>query len=235
WRRQVQFFAPKFDVYVPDLVFFGGSTTRSGDRTEAFQAAAVAGLMETIGVGRYSLVGTSYGGIVAYNIARRWPERVEKVVIASSGVNMRRRDGEALLKRANLERTEDLLLPATARQLRTLLGLAVFKRPNILPEFFLNDLLNKLYSEKRKEKMELLKGLTIGRDDEAKVSPLDKDVLLVWGDHDQIFPFEMATELKELLGKKVKLEVMKNTSHVPQTEKPALFNEIVNNFLCQST
>lgn len=34
--------------------------------------------------------------------------------------------------------------------------------------------LQKLYSEKRKEKMELLKGLTIGRDDEAKLSPLDK-------------------------------------------------------------
>ncbi|GMN63312.1 hypothetical protein TIFTF001_032384 [Ficus carica] len=235
WRRQVQFFAPKFDVYVPDLVFFGESTTRSADRTEVFQATAVARLMEKVGVKRYSLMGTSYGGIVAYNVARMWPERVEKAVIASSGVNMRRRDGEALLKRAKLEKTEDLMLPATAKNLRTLLRLAIFKQPNVMPEFFLNDLINKLYSEKRKEKMELLKGLTIGRDDEAKLSPLDKDVLLVWGDHDMIFPFGMAAELKELLGKKVRLEVMKNTGHVPQTEKPALFNEIVNNFLCEAS
>ncbi|EXB74908.1 4,5-9,10-diseco-3-hydroxy-5,9,17-trioxoandrosta-1(10), 2-diene-4-oate hydrolase [Morus notabilis] len=235
WRRQVQFFAPKLDVYVPDLVFFGESTTKSAERTEVFQAAAVARLMERIGVKRYSLMGTSYGGIVAYNVARIWPERVEKVVIASSGVNMRLRDGKALLKRANLEKTEDLMLPSTAKQLRTLLRLAVFKQPNVMPEFVLNDLVNKLYSQKRNEKMELLKELTIGRDDETKLSPLDKDVLIVWGDHDMIFPFEMAAELKELLGKKVRLEVMKNTGHIPQTEKPALFNEIVNKFLCEAS
>ncbi|XP_062101074.1 uncharacterized protein LOC133806988 [Humulus lupulus] len=235
WQNQVQHFAPKFDLYVPDLVFFGESTTRLADRSEQFQADSVAGLMERIGVKRYSLLGTSYGGIVAYNIAKRWPERVDRVVIASSGVNMRRRDGSGLLERAKVEKTEELMLPATAKQMRTLLSLAVYKRPKMLPDLFLNDLLQKLYSDKRMEKMELLKGLTIGKDDEAKISPLEMEVLLVWGDHDQIFPIEMAVELKQLLGKKVQLEVIKKTSHVPQSENPAVFNRIVNNFLCQST
>ncbi|GLT73351.1 hypothetical protein SLA2020_452170 [Shorea laevis] len=172
--------------------------------------------------------------MVAYQMARMWPERVEKVVIASSGVNMRRRDNEALVKRAKLEKIEELMLPVTAAQLRTLMGLALSMRFNIFPDFFLNDLLQKLYSDNRKEKIELLKGLTLGRDDTANISPLTQEVLIVWGDRDRIFPLEMATELKEVLGEKARLEVIKNTSHVPQIECPGQFNNIVKNFLSGS-
>ncbi|XP_050374661.1 uncharacterized protein LOC126792243 [Argentina anserina] len=84
---------------------------------ETFQAASVAKLLEKLGVERFSVVGTSHGGFVAYHLARMWPEIVEKVVIASSGVNMRGRDSEALLKRADVYKIEELMLPATAAQL----------------------------------------------------------------------------------------------------------------------
>ncbi|KAL0407651.1 UNVERIFIED_CONTAM: hypothetical protein Sradi_1699500 [Sesamum radiatum] len=33
WRPQISFFAREFDVYVPDLVFFGHSFTKSADRS----------------------------------------------------------------------------------------------------------------------------------------------------------------------------------------------------------
>ncbi|KAF3446118.1 hypothetical protein FNV43_RR11297 [Rhamnella rubrinervis] len=236
WRKQVQFFAPKFNVYVPDLVFFGGSTTRSSERSEIFQAASLAKLMKKVGVERYSVMGTSYGGFVAYHIARMWPERVEKVVIASSGVNMRSRHSEALLKRANVEKVEDLMLPATASQFRVLMSLAVFKQLNLVPDFLLNDVLNKLYADKRNEKLQLMKGISsLSLGDAISISPLQQEVLILWGEHDQIFPLELATELNELLGDKARLEVMKNTSHVPQIENPPLFNDIVNKFLCESS
>lgn len=145
WRKQVQFFSPHFNVYVPDLVFFGGSTTESKERTETFQAASVAKLLEKLGVERFSVVGTSYGGFVAYHVARTWPERVDKVVIASSGVNMRRRDSEALLKRADVGQIEDLMLPATAAQLQKLMGLAMFKKLDMIPQFFMNDIIQVIF------------------------------------------------------------------------------------------
>ena len=88
-----------------------------------------------------------------------------------------------------------------------------------------------------------------------------QEVLIIWGDHDQLFPLEMAKELKEwvflflflflffifllkywwasvinvwcrILGEKTRLEVMKETSHVPQIEAPAEFNRVVKSFLC---
>lgn len=99
----------------------------------------MAKLMEKAGVERFSVIGTSYGGFVAYHVARMWPERVEKVVIASSGVNMRRGDNEKLLRRAKLEKIEHLMLPATAVQLQTLIGLAMSRRVDVIPRFLLND------------------------------------------------------------------------------------------------
>lgn len=99
----------------------------------------MAKLMEKAGVERFSVIGTSYGGFVAYHVARMWPERVEKVVIASSGVNMRRGDNEKLLRRAKLEKIEHLMLPATAVQLQTLISLAMSRRVDVIPRFLLND------------------------------------------------------------------------------------------------
>ncbi|XP_030538498.1 2-hydroxymuconate semialdehyde hydrolase-like isoform X1 [Rhodamnia argentea] len=232
WRRQAQHFAPEFDVYVPDLVFFGGSTTRSAERSEAFQAASVGKLLERAGVERYSVVGTSYGGFVAYHMARMWPDRVEKAVIASSGINRRRSHGAEMARRAEAESPADVMLPETAASMRRLLGLAVSRRVSgLVPDFVLNDVIRRLYSENRKEKIELLRGSTTGKDDTPHVSALQQDVLLVWGENDQIFPVEMATELKELLGKKVRLEVIEKTGHVPQLEDTARFNKIVESFL----
>ncbi|KAK6912882.1 Alpha/beta hydrolase fold-1 [Dillenia turbinata] len=142
WRPQVQCLSAFFDLYVPELVFFGGSTTSRSERSEVFQAEMVGRLMEKLGVERYSVMGTSYGGFVSYHMARLWPERVEKVVIASSGVNRTLKDGEELIKRAQIDKVEDLMLPHTPSQLRGLLRLVVFKRPTHLPDFFLRDFLH---------------------------------------------------------------------------------------------
>lgn len=230
WRPQITFFAREFDVYVPDLVFFGDSYSNSPERSEVFQAACIAKLLEKLGIRRYSVVGTSYGGFVAYRMSEMWPERVEKAVIASSGVNLRRRDNVELMKRAGTQKMEDLMLPCTAGQMRTLLGLCVYRRP-YLPDFFLDDMINKLYSENRKEKLELLGGLSMGRDDAVNISPLSQQVLIVWGEHDKIFLLEKAIELTKLAGEKTRLQVIKNTSHVPQLENAARFNHILHNFL----
>ncbi|KAM1016955.1 hypothetical protein ACFX13_047315 [Malus domestica] len=98
-------------------------------------------MMEKVGVERFSVMGKSYSGFVAYHLARIWLERVEKVVIANSGVNMRRGDHKALLKKAKLEKIEDLMLHSTAPQLNKLLSLAMARRLDIIPDLFLSDII----------------------------------------------------------------------------------------------
>lgn len=121
--------------------------TKSEERSELFQAVSMVKLMEKLKVKKYHVVGTSYGGFVAYHMAKLCPEKVEKVVIASSGVNMRKADNVEMVKRAEVESVEEILLPETAIQLRTLARLAVSsKLLDIIPDFFLNDFVNVSFS-----------------------------------------------------------------------------------------
>ncbi|XP_026405460.1 protein ABHD4-like [Papaver somniferum] len=236
WSKQVQCLSSHFTLYVPDLIFFGKSITKSPERSEVFQAVSMGKLLELLGVARYSVLGTSYGGFVAYHMARLWPDRVEKVVIVNSAINLRRKDSEELMKKAKIEKIESLFMPDSPAELRTCLRLINHKRfPIYIPEFLLNDVLNKLCNENRKEKLELLRGTTVGKEDIVSILPLQQEILIVWGEDDPIFPLEKGYDLKELIGDKVTMKVMLKASHTPQSENPKLFNGIVMKFLFGST
>ncbi|MQL78043.1 hypothetical protein Taro_010471 [Colocasia esculenta] len=233
WRRQVGHISRGLRLVVPDLVFFGGSSSRSARRSVAFQAECVLKLLDRLGVGRFSVVGTSYGGFVAWHVAREAAPagRVERVVIASSDPLKTEEDDAQLRQRAGVENISDLMLPRSTRTLRSLLRLSVHRSPSIMPDFVLRDVLQTFFTDNREVKMELLEGLELNKNGEISGSPLLQDVLIVWGEHDYIFPLEKAHLLKKHLGEKARLEVMKNTAHVPQIEDPNRFNEIVLNFL----
>ncbi|KAI3965425.1 hypothetical protein MKX01_042906 [Papaver californicum] len=232
WSKQIRYFSTHFTLYVPDLIFIGMSVTKSSERSEIFQAVSVGKLLELLGVTRYSVMGTSYGGFVAYHMARLWPDRVEKVVIASSALNITSKDVEESLKKAKIEKIESLFMPSSPAELLTCIRLMHKQIPIYVPEFLLKDLLNILCNENRKERLELLKGTIVGKEDVISILPLQQEVLLVWGEDDPIFPLEKGYELKELIGDKVSMEVMLKTSHTPQIENPKQFNDIVMKFLC---
>lgn len=96
-------------------------------------------LMEKLGVERFSVVGTSYGGFVAYNMAKMLPDKVEKVVLASSGVNMRRSDNEAFIARAKCHGIAEVMLPSSGTDLRRFSGMISTRRLDYVPDFVLND------------------------------------------------------------------------------------------------
>lgn len=50
WEKQVGAFSGEFNVYVPDLLFFGGSATKSAERTEAFQAECMVKMLHALEV-----------------------------------------------------------------------------------------------------------------------------------------------------------------------------------------
>jgi len=232
WYPQVKPFTQSFNVYVPDLVFFGGSTTKSSERSDIFQAESLMKMLKRLGVNKISVIGTSYGGFVAYNLAYLYPDVVDKVVIASSGICAQVEDNIELLKHANMPKISDLLLPQSPAILRILTRLTVYKSPiTIIPNFILNDFIQTLYVENRAQKVELLEGITVGRGCESPLPVINKDVLIVWGEHDQIFPVDKAFQLKRHLADQAELVVMKNTSHIPHIEKPQVFNTIVKDFL----
>jgi pimeloyl-ACP methyl ester carboxylesterase len=65
----------------------------------------------------------------------------------------------------------------------------------------------------------------------AEVPERRHETLLVWGEHDPVFPQEIGERLADYLGQSAKLHVIKAVAHCPNLEKPKAWNKLVLEFL----
>ena len=73
-----------FSLVIPDLVGFGRSTIPVETPDYKVQARVLHEMMERLGVQKAILVGTSWGGQVALEVAINWPQTVDTLVLISS-------------------------------------------------------------------------------------------------------------------------------------------------------
>lgn len=242
WSETVRILSRHFNVYVPDLLFFGDSYTTRPERTESFQAQCVKRVMEANSVTKMSVVGLSYGGFVAYDFAAQFGDCVEKVVICCAGVCLEEKDlKEGLFAVSSVEDAANILLPQTAEQMRELIGYTFVKAPaKVLPSCLLTDFIDEMFTQYVEEKKELL--LAIAKD--RKLSDLPKitqPTLIVWGDQDKIFPLELGHRLRRFisptghLGENAQMVVIKNAGHGFLYEKPKDFHKPLKAFLLGTT
>ena len=123
---QVGPLSKSFNLYLPDLLFFGKSYTKRPERSEVFQANCVIEGLKRIGVKKFSLYGISYGGFVAYRMAEMFPNEVEKVVLVSSGIAWTEAQKEEILNKHEGS-VLDYLLPVSPRHLRHLVNQSFYK------------------------------------------------------------------------------------------------------------
>ncbi|KAK9287074.1 hypothetical protein L1049_015484 [Liquidambar formosana] len=229
-------FTPRFNIYVPDLLFFGRSFTTRPERTEFFQAQCVMKVMEVHGVSKMSLVGISYGGFVGYSMAVQFPEKIERLVLCCTGVCLEEKDmSEGLFKVSDLEEAASILLPQTPEKLRELMRFSYVKPVKCVPSWFLKDFIHVMCTEHLNEKRELIQSILKDR----KLSILPKinqlPTFIIWGEKDQIFPVELGHRLKRHVGESAQITIINNAGHAVNLEKPTEFTKHLKSFLIDST
>jgi pimeloyl-ACP methyl ester carboxylesterase len=85
WREVAIRLADRYTVIAPDLIGHGDSATPRGDYSLGAHAAAIRDLLTAIGIHRATVVGHSLGGGVAMQFFWQFPDRVERLVLVSSG------------------------------------------------------------------------------------------------------------------------------------------------------
>lgn len=85
WRRVIPALAQRFTLVVPDLLGHGESARPRGEYSVSGHANVVRDLLAVLGHERATLVGQSFGGGVAMQLAYQYPERCERLVLVSSG------------------------------------------------------------------------------------------------------------------------------------------------------
>ncbi|XP_021714525.1 epoxide hydrolase 4-like [Chenopodium quinoa] len=228
WQFQVGALSKKYSVYVPDLLFFGKSCTGNADRSPTFQAECLAAALAKLGVTRCTLVGFSYGGMVAFKLAELWPDLVEAVVVSGSILAMTESISEAELNRMGFKSSSELLLPTSVKGLKTLLKIATHKKL-WFPDRLHKDYLKVMFTN-RKERNELLEALVIAKQN-PDIPNFTQKIHLLWGENDQIFTMEIAQQMKEKLGDKASYEGIKKAGHLVHLERPCVYNRCLKRFL----
>ncbi|KAK7360015.1 hypothetical protein VNO77_01987 [Canavalia gladiata] len=228
WQFQVGALTKKYSVYVPDLLFFGGSVTDKEERSPSFQAECLATALRKLGVEKCIVVGFSYGGMVAFKMAEFYPQLVQAIVISGSILAMTDSISVTSLQQLGFSSSSELLLPTSVKGLKTLLSIAAHKKlwfPNRLHKDFLEVMFTN-----RKERGELLDGLVISNRD-MTIPNFPQRIHLLWGENDQIFKLELAHNMKEQLGNGATFEGIKKAGHLVHLERPCVYNRCLKQFI----
>jgi pimeloyl-ACP methyl ester carboxylesterase len=85
WQAVALNLAAEYTVIAPDLIGHGDSAGPRGDYSLGAHAASIRDLLAAVGIDRATLVGHSLGGGVAMQFFYQFPQRVERLVLISSG------------------------------------------------------------------------------------------------------------------------------------------------------
>lgn len=85
--RNLPALAERFTVYAPDLLGHGftDAVDYRGDAPQTRMARHLAAWIDALGIGRFSIAGSSLGGLIAGLVYFDRPDRVERLVIIGSG------------------------------------------------------------------------------------------------------------------------------------------------------
>ncbi|XP_065856476.1 uncharacterized protein [Euphorbia lathyris] len=229
WQYQALSLAGSYEVYVPDFLFFGRSTTDKTDRSPEFQAECVAKSLKKLGVEKCIVIGLSYGGIVGLKMAEKYPDLVKSVVVSCSIMALTESFISDGLKRIGFSSLSELLIPRTVKDVRKTFEVTTYNLPWY--SHFIGKGLLKMMSDNRKEREQLLQALII-KDKELTIPHFSqKKMYLLWGENDRIFNMESAEKLKEQLNGRATMHIIKKAGHMVVIERPFSYNTLLKKML----
>ena len=86
WIPSMQVASTSYRAYALDLWGHGETAKNPQGYSLDQQADMLRGFMDKLGIGKIAIVGHGLGGLVAFNLAKRWPANVDRVMAVGSPV-----------------------------------------------------------------------------------------------------------------------------------------------------
>ncbi|MGI8467853.1 MAG: alpha/beta fold hydrolase [Pyrinomonadaceae bacterium] len=237
WKTVAPRFAENnFHVVAVDLIGFGYSSKPAWfDYTIASQARIISRLMNRLGIGKATILGSSYGGAVASTLALDYAERVEKLVLVDAVINDEPKN-HPILKLARIRGIGEILSPF-------LLDSKMFMRRRMRETLYKKNhhLITRDRIESIRRPLNAADGhhsvLQTGRNwdanrIEADAHLINQSTLIIWGENDMVIPIRSGEKLYDAILHS-RFVVFENCGHVPQEEKSDDFVNVVTEFLSE--
>ncbi|MCO6509655.1 MAG: alpha/beta hydrolase [Aridibacter famidurans] len=234
WKTVAPMLAERgFHVVAPDLPGFGYSAKPSWyDYSIASHSRVLLRFLNRLGIGKATLVGSSYGGAVCLWFTLDNPERVSKLVLVDAVCNNDPKN-HPILKLASVPGVGEVITPF-------LVDSKAFLRFRM--QGTLDPSNHELITAERIESIQrpikaadghrsvLLTSRNWNAERiEQDAHLIDQPTLLIWGDNDRVIPIECGEWLYDNILNS-RFVVLKNCGHVPMEEKPEIFTDLVVEF-----
>lgn len=208
-NRGHELLAKQFRVIACEMPGFGNSPENTRSATMADLAATMAHAADALGLDRFALWGTSFGGKAALWLTAQHPERVAALVL----------EAPAAIRPPGAR-------PASgtpAEMARMLYGHPE-RMPAIVPP-------KPAVQQKQQALVRRLIGPARDPELEARMRGLATPALVLFGTLDGMIPAEMGRHYKEVMGGNCHLALVYDAGHAIAAERPEAFAEIVGDFL----
>jgi pimeloyl-ACP methyl ester carboxylesterase len=211
-------------VLMPLHPGFGGSTGLEEIDSIEDLAFHYVDLLDALGLGAVDVIGSSYGGWIAAEIACRWPERVRRMVLVdAAGLWLDEAPMAELFGAEPAELAECLFVDQTlpqAQLLRLLKDFGALPDEILLPQVHAAAAAARVAWNPYFHNPKLL----------ARLHRVAMPVLVVWGREDGLIPLAHGERWRALLPD-ARLAVIERCGHLPMLERADAFLEIVRPFL----
>lgn len=227
WRTVLPELSKQHRVIAPDILGFGYTERPDGVTYDmATWTEHLVGLLDALGLDRVAIIGNSFGGALALNVATHHPDRVSKLVLMGAvGVPFEITEGldkvwgfePSLANMVDLMGVfayDQSLLTEDLAKLR----LEAATRPGV------HEAYSAMFPAPRQSSVE---AMTVP---DADIRSLTQPTLIVHGRDDEVIPLSNSMRLNELI-EQSQLHVYGQCGHWVQIEHTASFSQLVGNFL----
>ncbi|MDX2361825.1 MAG: alpha/beta hydrolase [Crocinitomicaceae bacterium] len=233
WFRQVEMLSEHYRVIMPNLLHFGRSYSERKKYSVADQVEMVHNLIVELGINNYTMGGVSYGGLVAAEMAIKYPEGLKKLFLLDAAVKfLGEEDIERVTEQFDVPSIEALFVPEEVKGLKKLMYLATMKK-SIMPASWLTEFHKEMYLRNFDDKRKLIITLmdSLPEYQQHDYSSIEVPVMLIWGSNDVVIPADRGEKLREHIGRNAFYRVIKNGGHMPALTKIKKFNKVLMSFL----
>ena len=224
WGYQLPILADRYRVLVYDLPGHGESEALAKDCSLDELASDLAELLTHLGIDRITFVGLSIGGMIAQHFALLYPDRLQAVVLCSTGCqfdDQGRKIFEERIARVESEGIETQIDAAVGRWFSE-----EFVRSAPATIAWVKNIFRKTTAAGFISCCRAIQKLnTLDR-----LSQITVPALLLPGERDQAFPPNVSRMMQERM-RTAELAVLPGARHVGNVESAHAFNEILNKFL----
>ncbi len=231
WRDTPQALSENFHTISIDLVGFGGSDAPELDYTIDYFSKFVKSFLKQIGIpeqDKIIIIGHSLGGYIAIEYALQNPEKIEKLILIDSS-------GMLTQPTPLLQQYLDAVLESDSKLMCNKVK-SVFERmlahPELLLPIVVDLFISRIERPGAKHAFEsafrnsTTRSISLERLEKIK----DLPCLIIWGEKDNVIPFECADKFRQIL-RDAEVTKIEDAGHNPLVEKTAIVYQKILTFL----